>query len=265
MQRAVHRGLALRKLSEIPHLSIDEKSFQKGRRFGTILCDVRRKRVIEVSEGRDEAAAMEAFKTVPLPDSVLSVSLDMSESFRNAAMIAFKEADLVHDRFHVAMLLSKAVDEVRRTEAKKRPELRNSRYLWLTNPENKTELQKESFEALMGVELKTAEAWALKEVFKGFFQQEEVEEAAEFFLSWREEVEHSQLKPLKKVAKTLHKNIQGLLNYVKWKVTNGYAEAVNGLIQEIKTIARGFRRFENFRIAILFFLGGLELKPHKNS
>jgi len=265
MHRAVNRGLALRRLSEIPHVSIDEKSFQKGHRFGTILCDVKNKRVLEVTQGRDEAAALEAFKTVPLPDRVLSVSLDMSESFRNATLKFFKTADLVHDRFHVSMLLSKAVDEVRRAEVKKRPELKKSRDLWLTNPENKTDSQKERFHALMGVELKTAEAWALKEVFRGFFGQDDVQEAAKFFLEWSKEVEQAELKPLSKVAKTLDKNIQGLLNYIKWKVTNAYAEAVNGLIQEIKTIARGFRRFENFRIAILFFLGGLQLKPLKNS
>jgi transposase len=223
MHRAVNRGLALRRLSEIPHVSIDEKSFQKGHRFGTILCDVKNKRVLEVTQGRDEAAALEAFKTVPLPDRVLSVSLDMSESFRNATLKFFKTADLVHDRFHVSMLLSKAVDEVRRAEVKKRPELKKSRDLWLTK------------------------------------------EAAKFFLEWSKEVEQAELKPLSKVAKTLDKNIQGLLNYIKWKVTNAYAEDVNGLIQEIKTIARGFRRFENFRIAILFFLGGLQLKPLKSS
>jgi len=34
-----------------------------------------------------------------------------------------------------------------------------------------------------------------------------------------------------------------------------------GKIKEIKTIGRGYRRFENFRIAILFFCGGLDLYP----
>ena len=38
---------------------------------------------------------------------------------------------------------------------------------------------------------------------------------------------------------------------------------MNGKIQEIKTIGRGYRKFENFRVAILFFCGGLDLKPHK--
>ncbi|MCY4234654.1 MAG: transposase [Bacteroidetes bacterium] len=36
---------------------------------------------------------------------------------------------------------------------------------------------------------------------------------------------------------------------------------MNGKIQEIKSIGRGFRRFENLRVAILFFCGGLGLYP----
>lgn len=42
---------------------------------------------------------------------------------------------------------------------------------------------------------------------------------------------------------------------------NGKAERINGKIQEIKTVSRGYRKFENFRSAVLFFCGGLDLYP----
>lgn len=89
--------------------------------------------------------------------------------------------------------------------------------------------------------------------------------AAQFFQEWHQEVKAAGLDPVSKVARMLELNIQGLLAYVKHKLTNGYAEAINGLIQEIKTVARGFRRFENFKVAILFFLGKLDLNPRKCS
>jgi len=41
------------------------------------------------------------------------------------------------------------------------------------------------------------------------------------------------------------------------------AERLNGKIQELKTIGKGYRMFENFRSAILFFYGGLSLYPQK--
>lgn len=40
-------------------------------------------------------------------------------------------------------------------------------------------------------------------------------------------------------------------------------EQLKDEIEKIKTIAKGYRTFANFRIAILFFHGGLNLYPHK--
>ena len=265
MHRAVSRGLARRKLSEISHVSVDEKGFQRGRRFATVVCDTGGKRVLEVELGRDEKTAIKAFSSIPEPEKVKTVSLDMAESFRNAAMTQFPNADIVHDRFHIAAMLGKAVDDTRRAEVKKHPELKDSRFIWLKNPENLTDKQKGTFEALVKTELKTAEAYAFKQTFKAFFEQEDIPTGIEFFENWTGELDKHDLPKMHKVARTLEKNIQGLLNYLKWRITNAYGEAVNALIQEIKTVARGFRQFENFRIAILFFLGKLELHPHKTS
>ncbi len=41
------------------------------------------------------------------------------------------------------------------------------------------------------------------------------------------------------------------------------AERLNGKIQEVKVVSRGYRKFKNFRSAILFFHGGLNLYPLK--
>jgi transposase len=265
MHRAVNRGLARRKLIDISHVSVDEKGFQRGRKFATVVCDTGAKRVLEVELGRDEKTAIKAFSSIPEPEKVKTVSLDMAECFRNAAMTQFPNADIVHDRFHIAAMLGEAVDDTRRAEVKKHPELKESRFIWLKNPENLTEKQKGSFDALVKTELKTAEAYAFKQTFKAFFEQEDIPAGIEFFENWTSELDKHDLPKMHKVARTLEKNIQGLLNYLKWRITNAYGEAVNALIQEIKTVARGFRQFENFRIAILFFLGKLELHPRKTS
>jgi transposase len=41
------------------------------------------------------------------------------------------------------------------------------------------------------------------------------------------------------------------------------AERLNGKIQVLKSISRGYRTFDNFRSAILFFYGGLDVCPLK--
>ena len=45
------------------------------------------------------------------------------------------------DKFHVLKVLNTAVDEVRRQEQKEHPELKNTRYIFLKNPEKLTSKQ----------------------------------------------------------------------------------------------------------------------------
>ncbi|MFA6857841.1 MAG: transposase, partial [Treponema sp.] len=51
---------------------------------------------------------------------------------------------------------------------------------------------------------------------------------------------------------------------LKHRITNSFAEGINSVIQLIKSTARGFRNFENYRMAILFFCGGLNVYPQES-
>ena len=57
-------------------------------------------------------------------------------------------------------------------------------------------------------------------------------------------------------------HIKGVCNALVESASNAMAERLNGKIQIIKTIGRGYRNFTNFRSAILVFNGGLNLYPH---
>jgi len=65
-----------------------------------------------------------------------------------------------------------------------------------------------------------------------------------------------------KVAKMFGRRIVGVCNAMVENLLNAMAERLNGKIQEIKSIGRGYAIFENFRSALLFFYGGLDLYPH---
>ena len=62
-------------------------------------------------------------------------------------------------------------------------------------------------------------------------------------------------------ASWVNDHINGVCNALVENLSNAMAERLNGKIQEIKTIGRGYRTFKNFRSAILFFNGGLKLHP----
>jgi transposase len=273
MCRAVVRGRQRRDAEEsVPHASLDEKSFKSGHQFITVLGDSWGKRVLEVAEGRTLEVAENLLKQ-GLSESqkrgVQSVSMDMWVAFMNARERVLPEADTVHDRFHVAKYLNDAVDKTRRAENRAlRKEddasLHQTKYLWLKALDNMTEKQRAALEALSGLELETAKVWAFKESFRSFFECQSETDARTFFVTWYDAALALGNAHLTQVARMLMSHINGLLAYIRHRVTNALAEAINGHIQRIKANARGFRRFENFRIAILFFWGTLELCPHKS-
>lgn len=68
------------------------------------------------------------------------------------------------------------------------------------------------------------------------------------WLSW---ATRSRLEPFKKLARTLKSHVEGVINGMLDKRSNAYVEAMNGLLQQAKRAARGFRTTENF-IAIAY-------------
>ena len=54
------------------------------------------------------------------------------------------------------------------------------------------------------------------------------------------------------VDRMFERHAQGVCNALCHKQSNARAERINRKIQEVKTIRRGHRKFENFRSAILF-------------
>jgi len=83
----------------------------------------------------------------------------------------------------------------------------------------------ERFAQLRALNLKTGRTWAIKESLREFWQQPTREAALVHWKPWYRWATHSRLPPV------------------------------------IKNAACGFRRFENFKTAIFFHCGGLQLYP----
>jgi len=81
------------------------------------------------------------------------------------------------------------------------------------------------------------------------------------FIKWVRDSYLKHIKEITKVVKMFKNHIPGIINALITKFSNAMAERLNGKIQEIKTVGRGYRTFKNFRSAILFFYGGLNLYP----
>jgi transposase len=132
----------------------------------------------------------------------------------------------------------------------------------LFNPENLSEDRWIEFEALKDQELKTSRAWAIKEQFRWFWEYRYAGNARKFFDRWYGWAARSRLEPIKKVAKMIKRHVDNLLTYFRHPITNAMSEGFNSRIQSIKSQARGFRAFRNYRTRILFYCGKLNLLPN---
>jgi len=143
--------------------------------------------------------------------------------------------------------MNEAVDKVRKVENRMLLKggdytLRGTKYLWLSNSANLREAQRGAFCRLKRDKLKTGRAQSWKETL----------------------ATHSQLKPVIAVAKMLAKHIDNILTYLKHRVTNAVSEGINSKIQQIKSVAHALRNFNNYRTAILFYCGRLDMYPQES-
>jgi transposase len=268
MDRAVNRGMARRSEDPVRYVGIDEKSFGQGQDYVSLMVDIDRSRVIEVAKDRSAESCDTLWEslTKSQKNGVLAVATDFWQAYGNSIRKQVPQAEIVHDHFHISQYLGEAVDLVRRREHRELKKLGDdsltgTRQLWLYNLENLDEEQNERIDEAQRVAMKTARAWGIKEMFRDFWTYSSDHWARKFFDRWYAWAIRSRLNPIKKVAKMLKKHIEGLLAYFRHPITNAKCEGFNSRVQAIKSAARGFRSFANYRIRILFFCGKLELLP----
>lgn len=270
MERAVERGLQRRQAESLPRLGVDEKAFRKGHKYFTLVNDLERSRVLYVGEDRTQAS-LDGFwgtLTEAQRDSIEAVAMDMWDPYVASVREHVKQGNqkIVYDKFHIAKHLGEALDKVRRKEnrtlrAAGDDRLTGTRYDWLRNPAAMEAKDRKAFAELRRSGLKTARAWALKETAMALFNYQYERPARKHFRWWHGWAVRSRLRPMLDVARMLKRRFENIITYLRHQVTNAASESINAKIQWIKYTARGFRNKENFKAAILFHCGGLDLAP----
>ena len=270
MKRAVQRGMARRKEQTFAYVAVDEKALLKGQNYVTLIYDLDHSTVIDVVEGRTTESLVGFWKSVKyeIRENIKGVAMDMWPAYIGATMACIPEAKdkIVHDRFHVAQHMGKAVDDTRieehrRLKSEGNLSLSGTKHWWLYGHERLSPKRSQDLAVLVQTDLKTAEAWLAKENLRHLWTMPTVELAKQYGLNWAQAAIDTGLKPVIKVANMVVEHIDQIANYAKHRISTGKAEGINSVVMAIKRAARGYRTWTSFRTAILFFCGGLDLYP----
>jgi transposase len=267
-------------MSEVASVVVDETSRAKRHSYVSLFLEPKRldrkgavtqdARVLFATEGRS-SSTFHAFVSDLTAHggratSVRDVCMDMSPAYQRGAAEALPWAAVTYDRFHVMKLVSYALDETRRREHTAHPELRRSRYLWLSNPSRLSSSQRERLESLAGTNLLTAKAYQMRLNLQALWDRRKPERAAAYLRRWCNWVLRVSKKPadpakswvledMHRTAVTLRENAHGILNYFRLRMTSGVIESVNSLAQAARARARGYRNPDTF-ITMIYLIAG---------
>jgi transposase len=255
--------------SNVICVGCDEMSVRKGQHYISVFCDLIGKRVLFAVEGRDKKV-WEAFVQAlgehnGHPRALVEISMDMSPAYIGGVRENVgSQATIVFDKYHVIAHANEAVDQTRRIESRMgmwpaRNGLKESRWIWLKNPENLTEKQRSKLQKIDRLNLATAKAYQMRLSLQDIYQLPDRGLAKRKLLAWcrwvrRVAKRHTSLlfSRMLKCAEMIESHLPGILAYWDHHTTNAFMEALNSVFSAVKRKARGYRSIENL-ITMLYF------------
>jgi transposase len=265
LEHYVATARARQDMSQVRQVGVDETASARGQEYVTVVADLDAERVLFVTEGKS-AEALHAFKTdleahQGQATQLETVCSDLGPAYIRGGHQEFPQALPVFDHFHVLQLVNDALDQVRRQEVPAQPVLKDTRYLWLKNPENLTAPQQAQLDHLCTLDLATGRAYQQKLQLRQLWDCPDRARATPFLKRWCQDVLKSDpARPVRQAVRTLQAHAAGILNYFEALVTNGLLEGLNSLIQAAKTKARGFRSSHYFKTIIYLLTGKLDFQ-----
>lgn len=248
--------------ADIKIIGIDETSCAKGHSYITLVHDLAKGKLVYATPGKDASTVQGFAQDLPThqgkPDSIEVVCIDMSKAYITGVTKYLPTAAIAFDGFHVVQLANKAVEAVRREEAREEKWLKKTRWCWLKDKAKWTDKERDKMDWLPHSRLKTARAWRIKEALRDIYASSRSNAAlsAQALKKWLHWAQRSQLHPITDLAKTIKLHWAGILKaFDAAHLHTGYVEAVNSLLQAAKAKARGYGTTDHF-IAMAFLIAG---------
>lgn len=244
-------------LTGLKMIGVDEVARAKGHDYMTVVYDMVEGHLIWVGTGRTAEVFCSFLQQLPKDTAaaIEAVAMDMGPSYQKAVTDCLPKADIVFDRFHVMKNYSKAMQNQRRIEFRKanKPErelMKGTHYLLLKNADKLDEQQALKLQRLLDNNAQLNTLYVLKEQLQALWKAPTVHDMDAQLERWCQLAEQSQMRYLKKFAKSLRRHRIGICNYAKYKLTSARIEAGNVSIGMIRKRARGIRDTDYFKLKI---------------
>lgn len=254
-------------------LGVDEKVMNRAirgrrRQFVTVLVDLARGVPIDIVKGRSAAVVRSwlAKQTPQWRAGVKVAALDPAAPYRAALTdddVGLDNATLVVDRFHMHKLANAAIDDVRRRvqqettghRGRTGDPLYGVRRLLLVGPGRLNERGTARLEAALAAGdpyEEVACAWMAARLLADIYNAPDrfaARDALGRFFDWAAQVD---VPEVTRLAGTVDRWRHEVMAYfTTGRASSGPVEAVNGEIEQIDRVARGFRNFDHYRTRML--------------
>jgi len=217
-------------LDGLRRIGIDEISHRKGQRYLTVVVDHHSGRLVWAAPGRDRRTVLAFFDALGEERcrALELISADMAAWISGPISERAPQAVRCVDPFHVVMLATNAVDEVRRevwNEARRlgnlelARELKGARFAVWKNPENLTDRQAAKLATIQQTNARLYRAYLLKEQLRQIYRLPAA--AAERLLDrWLAWARRCRLPSFVKLAKTITGQRDGILAAIRHGLSN---------------------------------------------
>lgn len=257
----VDRHLDRMDLSSVKRIFLDETSSKRRHRYITVIADADTKRIIFITEGKG-AESIGRFSEWLIdhngdPRNIELVSCDFSIPFMAGIKEYLPSADIVYDRFHLAKMANDALDKIRAQNHNL--SYKRIRFKLLKNWKD---LSEEDRKIVFGIKEENKViglAYEMKESLIQLYDYPDIESASEHVRQWLDWVSEEGQPRMKALGWTVSRHFHKILNWYHNRMSNGFMEGLNGMIQTTKRMARGYPNTQNFISMIYFRHGRLDI------
>ena len=254
-------------LDGLRRIGIDEISHRKGQRYLTVVVDHDTGRLVWAAAGRDRKTVEAFFDALGETrcKQIELVSCDMAGWIAGPVADRLPDAVRCVDPFHVVMLATDALDEVRRevwNDARRAGELaaakdlKGARFALWKNPENLTDRQAAKLSSIQKTNARLYRAYLLKEQLRQIYRLS-ADAAVKLLDEWIAWARRCRLPSFVKLARTITAQRAGIVAAIGHGLSNARVEAINTQIRMITRRAYGFHSASALIALAMLSLAGL--------